>query len=81
MKKLSLASLWTEKTKKEPSSGQLAKGKAKSVKDKNTSANTSCCCYKGYVASNDLLDINTKSSGPDLTESDKDKVKEVMAYS
>jgi hypothetical protein len=81
VKKLSLASLQTEKTKKEPSSRQLTRDKAKSVKDKNMFANTSCCCYKGYVISNNLLDANTKSSGPNLTELDKDKVEEVIAYS
>jgi hypothetical protein len=81
VKKLSLASLQTEKTKKELSSRQLAKGKAKSVKDKNTFANTSCYCYKGHVASNDLLNTNTKSLSLNLTELDKDKVKEVTAYS
>jgi hypothetical protein len=43
--------------------------------------NTSCYCYKGYVASNNLLDIDTKSLSPNLTELDKDKVKEVAAYS
>ena len=82
MKKLSLASLQTEKaTNKESSSKQLAKGKAKFVKDKNTFANTSCYCYKGHVASNDLSDADTKSSSPDLLESDKDEVIKVAAYS
>ena len=77
MKKLSSASLQTEKTKKESSSKQPVKGKAKSVKDKNTSH----CRYKGHVASNDLLDADTKSLGPNLSESDEDEVEEVAAHS
>jgi hypothetical protein len=81
VKKLSLASLQIEKTKKESSSKQLVRGKAKFVKDKNTFANTSYYCYKEHVASNNLLDIDTKSSGPDLSELDKDKVEEVAAHS
>jgi Pol polyprotein, beta-barrel domain len=81
VKKLSSASLRTEKTKKESSSGQPAKGKAKSVKDKNTSANTSRRRYKGHVAGNDPSDADTESSGPDLSESDEDEVEEVAAHS
>jgi len=84
VKKLSLASLQTEKTRnKEPSSRQSAKDKAKSVKDKNTFMNTSYRRHKGHVAKNDLSDIDTKSLGPNSSESelDKDKVIKVVAYS
>jgi hypothetical protein len=82
VKKLSLASLQTEKTKnKEPNSKQSAKGKPKSVKDKNTSANTFYCCHKGHIANNDLLDVDTKPSSFNSLESNKDKVEEVAAYS
>ena len=84
MKKLSSASLQTEKTKnKESSSRRPTKGKAKSVKDKNTFANTSRRRHKGHVAGNDLLDTDTESSSPDSSESDKDEdeVIEVAAYS
>jgi hypothetical protein len=71
-----------EKTKnKELSSKQPTKGKVKSVKDKNTSANTTCYCYKGHVAGNNLLDIDTKSLSPNLLESNKDEVIEVAAHS
>jgi hypothetical protein len=78
VKTLSSASLQTEKTKnRESTSNQPAKGKTKSVKDKNTS----CYCYKGHVAGNDLLDTDSKSSGPNLLELNKDKVIEVAAYS
>ena len=71
-----------EKTKnRESSSRQPTKGKAKSIKDKNTSTNTSHCYYKGHVASNNPLDVDTKSSSPNLLELNKDKVEEVAAYS
>jgi hypothetical protein len=80
VKKLSLASLQTEKTKKESSSRQLARGKTKFVKDKNTFANTSYYRYKGHVASNNLSDADTKSSSPNLSELDKNKVEEVAAH-
>ena len=60
-KKLSLANLQTKKTKKEFSFRQPTKGKAKFIKNKIMSTNTFYCRYKGHVASNDLLDINTKS--------------------
>jgi hypothetical protein len=45
--------------------------------------NTSYCCHKGHVAKNDLLDIDTKSLGPNSLESelDKDKVIKVIAHS
>ena len=77
-----MASLQTKKAiNKESSSKQLAKGKAKFVKDKNTFANTSCYCYKEHVASNNLSNINTKSSSLDLLESNKDEVIKVIAYS
>ena len=82
MKKLSLASLQTKKvTNKESSSKQLVKGKAKFVKNKNTFANTSYYYYKKHVTSNNLLNTNTKSSSPDLSESDKDEVIKVAAHS
>ncbi len=80
MKKLSLASLQTEKTKEESRSRQPIRGKAKLVKDKNTFANTSCCCYKRHVASNNLLDTDTKSLSFNLSELNKDEVEEVAAY-
>ena len=82
MKKLSLVSLQTEKTKdRKASSRQSAKGKTKSVKEKNMSVNTSCHHHKGHIASNDLSDADTKFSGSDLSESDKDEVEDVVAYS
>ena len=57
------------------------KGKTKSVKDKNIYVNISCHCYKGHVASNNLLDTDSKSLGLNLSELDKDEVIEVAAYS
>jgi hypothetical protein len=82
VKTLSSASLQTEKTKnKESSSGRPTKGKAKSVKPKKASANTSHCCHKGHVADNNPSDADTESLDPDLSESDKDEVIEVVAYS
>ena len=82
VKKLSSASLRMEKTKnRESSSRRPAKGKAKSVKDKNTSANTSRRRHKGHVASNDPSDADTESSSPDSSESDEDEVEEVAAHS
>ena len=71
-----------EKTKnKESSSRWSTKGKAKSIKDKNTSVNTSHRCHKGYVASNDTSDVDIESLGPDSLESDEDEVEEVAAHS
>jgi hypothetical protein len=69
VKKLSLASLQTEKTKDKDSSpkrpvkdkARSAKGKAKSAKDKNIPASTSCCYYKGHIT-------DTKSSSKDEVE-------------
>ena len=82
IKKLSSANLQIEKTKhRDSSSGQSAKGKTKPVKDKKTSANTSCYCYKGHVAGNNLSDTDTESSGSDSEKSDKNKIEEVAAYS
>jgi hypothetical protein len=82
VKKLSSASLQTEKTKnKELSSKWSAKGKPKSVKDKNTSVNTFYRRHKGHVADNDLLDADTKPSSFDSLELDEDEVEEVAAYS
>jgi hypothetical protein len=45
--------------------------------------NTSYCRHKGHVTKNNLLDINTKSLGPNLLESelDENKVIKVIAYS
>jgi hypothetical protein len=81
VKELSLASLQTEKTKnKESSSRQSAKGKAKPIKDKNMSANTLCCRHKGHVASNSLLDADTKSSSSNSLDLDEE-VEEVVASS
>ena len=77
VKELSLASLQTEKTKnKESTSRQTTKGKAKSAKDKNTSY----YCYKGHVASNNLLDVDTKPTSSNLLELDEE-VEEVAAHS
>jgi hypothetical protein len=72
-----------EKAKnKELSSRQPTRGKTKSVKDKNTFANTfHCRHHKGYIANNDLLDADSKSLDSSLLESNKDKVEEVAAYS
>jgi hypothetical protein len=67
---------------KELSFRQLAKSKTKSVKDKNTFANTFYCCYyKGYIVNNNLLDIDSKSLNSSLLKLNKDKVEEVAAYS
>jgi hypothetical protein len=80
--------LQAEKAKgKELSSGRTARSKIRSTKDKTKPTkdsmliSTSYCCYKGHVANNDLLDTDTKFLDPDLPESDKDKVEEVVAYS
>jgi hypothetical protein len=71
-----------EKTKnKEPNSRQSAKGKTKSVKDKNLLVNTSHRRHKGHVANNDLLDADTKPSRSNSSELDEDEVEEVAAYS
>jgi hypothetical protein len=72
-----------EKAKnKEPSSKQPTRSKTKSVKDKNTSANTFYCCYhKGYIANNNLLDTDSESLDSSSLELNKDKVEEVAAYS
>jgi hypothetical protein len=85
---LSLANLQAEKAKgKELSSRQTTKSKTRSAKDKtkptkdSIPTNTSYCCYKGHVANNNLLDVNTKSLDPDLSELNKDKVIKVVAYS
>jgi hypothetical protein len=45
--------------------------------------NTSYCRHKGHVARNNLLDVDTKSLGPNSSESelDKDKVIKVVAHS
>jgi hypothetical protein len=43
-------------------------------------ASTSYCCHKGHVANNNLLNADTKSLGSNLSELDKDKVEEVVAY-
>src|SRR5438045_2412537 len=82
VKKLRLASLQMEKAKsKEPSSRQSRKGKARPVRDKNMSKNTSCHHHKGHVADNDPSDADTESSSPDLSESDEDEIEEVAAHS
>lgn len=80
VKKLSSASLRMEKTKnKESSLRRPVKGKAKSVKDKNTSHRR----HKGHVAGNNPSDADTESSGPNSSESDadEDEVEEVAAHS
>ena len=83
VKQLSSASLQVEKTTKtkESSSRRPVKGKVKSVKDKNTPANTSRRRHKGHVADNDPSDADTESSGSDSSESDEDEVIEVAAHS
>jgi hypothetical protein len=53
----------------------------KSEKDLKKSENTSRRRYKGYVTSNDLLDADTESLGPDSLELDGDEVEEVAAHS
>jgi hypothetical protein len=60
---------------------RTAKGKSKSIKDKNTSANTSRRRHKGHIASNDPLDVDIKSLGPNSLELDEDEVEEVAAHS
>ena len=82
VKNLGSTNLQTEKTKKkETGSGQSVKNKAKSVKDKNISENTLYCCYKRYIANNNLSDTDTEPSDPNLSDSDKEEAVEVTAYS
>ena len=82
VKKLSSASLQMEKTKnRESSSGRPRKGKARPVRDKDTSKNTFCHRHKGHVADNDPSDADTESSSPDSSESDEDEIEEVAAHS
>src|SRR5204863_3624714 len=80
--KLSLASLQMEKAKsKESRSRWSGKGKARPVRDKDMSKNTSHHCHKGHVADNDPSDADTESSSPDSSESDEDEIEEVAAHS
>ena len=82
VKKLSSASLQMEKTKnRESSSGRPRKGKARPVRDKDTSKNTFHHRHKGHIADNDLSDADTESSSPDSSELDEDEIEEVAAHS
>jgi hypothetical protein len=75
VKKLSTASLQIEKSRVQ-SSGS-AKQKDKSVKDKTISVKPSSCCYKGYVANNNLSDTDTELPDTDSPDSDKEEEKAV----
>ena len=79
MKKLSLASLWIERSKKQGLSSRSIKQKDKSVKCKSTSVRPSSRRHKGHVANNNLSDVNYESLGTDLSKSDEEI--EVAAYS
>jgi hypothetical protein len=73
------AGLQIEKSK-EPSSGP-AKQKHRPAKGKSIPVKPSSCCYKGYIANNNLSDTDTESSDSNSSDSDKEEVVEVAACS
>jgi hypothetical protein len=68
---LTTASLQIKKNKVQNSGS--AKQKNKSVKDKTISVKLSSCCYKKYIADNNLSDTDIELLDTDSSDSDKEE--------